>query len=105
MPWPPIVVTYLITYSPEPGSYAFRSPLHALGHDLFLLLSHVCVARAGFSRRPGRREGGAVRQARDGHAAACPSRACEYELADTGFVSGRVLPGLVLVASGDSLRA
>jgi hypothetical protein len=35
----------------------------------------------------------------------CPFRACEYELADTGLVLGRVLPGLVLVASGDSLRA
>jgi hypothetical protein len=35
----------------------------------------------------------------------CPLRACEYELADTGLVLGRVLPGLVLVASGDSLRA
>src|SRR5262249_8827017 len=31
----------------------------------------------------------------------CPLRACEYELADTGRVLGRVLPGLVLVASGD----
>jgi hypothetical protein len=35
----------------------------------------------------------------------CPLRACEYELADTGHVSGRVLPGWCLVAPGDSLRA
>jgi len=35
----------------------------------------------------------------------CPWRACEYELADTGRVLGRVLPGWCLVVLGDSLRA
>ena len=37
--------------------------------------------------------------------AACPLRACEYELAGTGGVVRRVLAGWLLVVPGDSLRA
>jgi hypothetical protein len=57
---------------------------------------HLAILRSGF---------GSTKESEVAAGDIVPVRACEYELADTGRVLGRVLPDWCLAVPGDSLRA